>query len=101
VEAAVQAGDTTADLNYPATGSLRLNGGTIKDAAGNTASLALPATGSAESLAGQKNLVIDASPVNTLPALMTAQSGVATTDTAGSPSTWSAARRLFPYDSTR
>ena len=37
----VQAGDTSSDLDYKATGSLALNGGTIKDAAGNAATLTL------------------------------------------------------------
>jgi len=69
----VQPGDTSPDLNYPATNSLALNGGTIKDAAGNAANLTLPGTGSGDSLGGQKNLVIDAAPVNTLPALLTAR----------------------------
>ncbi|WBY03784.1 DUF4347 domain-containing protein [Ramlibacter tataouinensis] len=69
----IQAGDTTADLNYVATNSLGLNGGTIKDAAGNVANLTLPATGAANSLGGQKDLAIDMAPVNTLPALLVAR----------------------------
>ncbi|MCB4407942.1 Hint domain-containing protein [Synechococcus sp. MU1642] len=55
----VQAGDTSADLDYTATSSLALNGGTIKDAAGNNASLTLPAVASSDSLAGNSALVID------------------------------------------
>ena len=55
----VQAGDTAADLDYAATNSLALNGGTIKDTATNNATLTLPTVGGANSLGGQKNLVID------------------------------------------
>ncbi|RYZ91516.1 MAG: hypothetical protein EOP04_00175 [Proteobacteria bacterium] len=56
----VVAGDVSSDLNYAATNSLVLGAGaTIRDAAGNDAVIALPATGSANSLATQKNLVID------------------------------------------
>ncbi len=57
----VAAGDTSADLNYASTSALVLNGGTIKDTAGNNATLTLPALASAESLGGTtKNIVIDA-----------------------------------------
>ncbi|HSB56404.1 MAG TPA: Ig-like domain-containing protein, partial [Nitrosopumilaceae archaeon] len=55
----VQAGDASADLNYVATNSLTLNGGTIIDASLNNAVLTLPATGAANSLAGNKAIVID------------------------------------------
>lgn len=41
----VQAGDTNSDLDYKATNSLDLNGGTIKDIATNDAILTLPAVG--------------------------------------------------------
>ena len=54
-----QAGDNSADLDYATTGSLALNGGTIKDGAANNAALSLPAVGGASSLGGQKNIVID------------------------------------------
>ena len=55
----VAAGNTSADLNYPLTTSLALNGGTIKDAATNNATLTLPAPGGAGSLGTNKNIVID------------------------------------------
>ena len=55
----VQAGDTSADLDYAATTSLALNGGTIQDAATNNATLTLPAPGAAGSLGANKNIVID------------------------------------------
>ncbi|HTZ05868.1 MAG TPA: hypothetical protein VMB53_08935, partial [Gaiellaceae bacterium] len=55
----VQAGDTSADLDYAATTSLTLNGGTIRDAATNDAGLTLPAPGGAGSLGANKNLVVD------------------------------------------
>ena len=50
----VQAGDTSADLNYVATTSLTLNGGTIKDAATNNATLTLPGLAAAGSLGDQQ-----------------------------------------------
>jgi len=55
----VQAGDTAADLDYSSTGALTLNGGTIKDGAGNSGILTLPSPGSTGSLGANKNLVID------------------------------------------
>jgi hypothetical protein len=55
----VQAGDTSADLDYTGTGALTLNGGTIKDANGNDATLTLAAPGTAGSLGANKALVID------------------------------------------
>ncbi len=55
----VQAGDTTADLDYLGTTALALNGGTIKDAAGNASTLALAAPGAANSLGNNKAIVID------------------------------------------
>ena len=55
----VQEGDTSSDLNYEATSSLALNGGTIKDAAGNSATLTLPALDGSDSLASNSALVID------------------------------------------
>jgi hypothetical protein len=58
----VQAGDTSSDLNYTSTNALSLNGGTIKSDTGADAVLTLPAITSANSLGGQKNLVIDTAP---------------------------------------
>jgi hypothetical protein len=55
----VQAGDTSSDLDYVATTSLALNGGTIRDASTNNAILTLPTPGAAGSLAANKALVID------------------------------------------
>merc|ERR1719326_740531 len=56
-------GDTSSDLNYAATGSLALNGGTIVqsglDGGTNTATLTLPATGNSKALAGNKALEVD------------------------------------------
>ena len=61
----VAAGDTSADLDYAATTSLALNGGTIRDAAANSATLTLPAPAAAGSLGANRNIVID----TTAPAL--------------------------------
>ncbi|MEN5207811.1 fibronectin type III domain-containing protein [Stenotrophomonas terrae] len=55
----VQAGDSTPDLDYVASNSLSLNGGSIKDAAVNNAVLILPSPATAGSLGANKNLVID------------------------------------------
>src|SRR5207244_7166249 len=52
-------GENTADLDYTATTSLALAGGTIKDAATNNATLTLPAVGGASSIGGQKAIVLD------------------------------------------
>ena len=55
----VAAGDTSADLDYAATTSLTLNGGTIRDAATNNATLTLASPGASGSLGANKNIVID------------------------------------------
>ncbi|MFO1369154.1 MAG: Ig-like domain-containing protein [Marinagarivorans sp.] len=55
----VQAGDTSADLDYTGTTALALNSGTIKDAANNNATLTLASPGAANSLGANKALVID------------------------------------------
>ncbi|MEK0195586.1 FG-GAP-like repeat-containing protein, partial [Microcoleus anatoxicus] len=58
----VQAGDSSADLQYLATTALTLNSGTIKETAATAwdAILTLPALASPNSLGGSKNIVIDA-----------------------------------------
>jgi hypothetical protein len=58
-EYTVEDGDTSADLDYAATTSLALNGGTIADAATNAATLTLAAPAAAGSLGNAKALVID------------------------------------------
>ncbi len=60
----VGAGENTADLDYSATGSLSLNGGTIKDSGGahQDAILTLATPGAAGSLGANKNIVIDTTP---------------------------------------
>ncbi|MCU8013901.1 Ig-like domain-containing protein [Shewanella sp. SM74] len=55
----VQAGDTTTDLDYVATNSLALNGGTIRDAAANNATLTLASPGAANSLGANKAIIVD------------------------------------------
>ena len=55
----VAAGNTSPDLDYVGTGSLTLNGGTIRDAVTNYATLTLAAPGAAGSLGANKNIVID------------------------------------------
>jgi hypothetical protein len=65
----IQAGDNSADLDYSATSSLRLNGGTLADAAGNAATRTLAAPGTATSLGANKNIVIDTTAPGTPSAL--------------------------------
>nr|MCH9836980.1 cadherin domain-containing protein [bacterium] len=55
----VQAGDTSGDLDYVTTTSLGLNGGTIKDVAGNAATLTLAAPGASGSIANAEAIVVD------------------------------------------
>lgn len=55
----VLAGDTSSDLDYASTTALALNGGTIRDAAGNTAILTLPTPGSTNSISGTKDIIVD------------------------------------------
>jgi gliding motility-associated-like protein len=55
----ITGGESSADLDYAATSSLSLSGGTIKDGAGTDANLILPAPALANSLAGQKDIIID------------------------------------------
>ncbi|MDH0446777.1 putative Ig domain-containing protein [Shewanella sp. GD04112] len=55
----IQFGDNSSDLDYVATTSLSLNGGTIRDAATNNATLTLASPGAANSLGANKALVVD------------------------------------------
>ncbi|SHH07585.1 hypothetical protein SAMN04488522_1131, partial [Pedobacter caeni] len=69
----VQPTDASPDLDYTSTAALSLNGGTLKDAAGNDATLTLAAPGAANSLAANKNIVID----NTAPLVSSVNSSLA------------------------
>ncbi|NCZ70800.1 MAG: hypothetical protein EBY80_11670, partial [Actinobacteria bacterium] len=55
----VQAGDTSADLDYVGANSLVLNGGVITDVAGNGAVLTLASPGAAGSLGANAAIEID------------------------------------------
>ena len=55
----VQSGDASSKLAYTGTNALALASGTIEDTAGNTATLTLASVGAANSLSGNKSLVID------------------------------------------
>ncbi|WP_130471927.1 hypothetical protein [Candidatus Magnetaquicoccus inordinatus] len=55
----VQAGDSSSDLDYTTTSALALNGGTIKDSAGNDATLTVASPGAANSLGDNKAILID------------------------------------------
>jgi hypothetical protein len=63
----VAPGNTSSDLDYQSVNALALNGGTIKDSSTSIdAILTLPTVGGADSIAGQKEIVIDTtSPVIT------------------------------------
>ncbi|MEI8024383.1 MAG: Ig-like domain-containing protein, partial [Actinomycetota bacterium] len=54
--------DTSADLDYVATTSLALNGGTIKNSTAEDATLTLPAPGAANSLGANNAIIIDTTP---------------------------------------
>ena len=60
----VQAGDTSADLDYLSTTALALNGGAITDTAGNNATLTLASPGTTNSLGANKAIVIDTTAPN-------------------------------------
>jgi hypothetical protein len=51
--------DNSSDLSYAEASSLTLNGGTIKDYAGNSATLTLPNVGFAGSLSANQQIVVD------------------------------------------
>ncbi|MBZ9663583.1 DUF4347 domain-containing protein [Pseudomonas sp. LMG 31766] len=55
----VQAGDSSADLDYVSTSALSLNGGSIRDGANQSAILTLATPGAAGSLGANKSLVVD------------------------------------------
>jgi alpha-tubulin suppressor-like RCC1 family protein len=55
----VAANQNSTDLDYNSISSLTLNGGTIRDAAGNSTTLTLPTPGGTNSLGGVKAIIID------------------------------------------
>ncbi len=76
----VQAGDSSADLTQLSSNALSLNGGTIKDAAGNDAILTLAASGASGSLGAFGAIVIDSrAPAGTLGSFATAPAYAAAT----------------------
>ena len=62
----VVSNENSDNLDYSTTGSLTLNGGTIKDSANNDAARTLPSPGTTNSLGHNKNIVID----NTVPTVI-------------------------------
>ena len=54
--------DSGGPLDYAGTSALSLNGGSIRDVAGNMADLSLPEPGQAGSLAAESGLAVDATP---------------------------------------
>jgi gliding motility-associated-like protein len=63
----VDVGDSNPDLDYVSTSALILNGGSIRDIAGNNATLTLAAPGAAGSLGANKNIIISVG--NTAPSI--------------------------------
>ena len=55
----VQAGDVSADLDYASTAALALNGASLRNVYGDDAVLSLPTVGGADSIAGQRAIVVD------------------------------------------
>jgi hypothetical protein len=76
----VQAGDSSADLDQLSANALELNGGTIKDAAGNSAFLTLAAPGATGSLGANANLVINTSAPAAPGLSLTSDTGSSPTD---------------------
>jgi hypothetical protein len=62
----VQSGDSAADLDVTSSTALLVNGGSIRDAAGNNATLTLPAPGGAGSLGANADLVINGTTIQSL-----------------------------------
>ena len=58
----VQRSDRTTDLNYTGMGALSLNGGTIRDLAGNDGNLTLPDPGTPLSLSGSSSVMVYGTP---------------------------------------
>ncbi|MSX76853.1 MAG: hypothetical protein F2738_02310, partial [Actinobacteria bacterium] len=71
----VQAGDTSSDLDAQSASALVLNGGTIKDVAGNDAGLIVPIASASGSLATSKAIVIDTTAPSAPTALATTPVG--------------------------
>ena len=55
----VEDGDVSGELNYKAIDSLKLNGGSIKNAGNNDVDITLPDLNSSKSLAGNKDLAVE------------------------------------------
>jgi autotransporter-associated beta strand protein len=77
----VQAGDTSADLDYGATSSLALNGGTILDSSTSLAAvLTLASPGAANSLGANKDIVVDTTAPAAPGLALTSDSGSSNSD---------------------
>lgn len=55
----VQAGDSSADLDYAGATALELNGATLRNSNGTNALLTLPPAGGTDSIAGQQQIAVD------------------------------------------
>ena len=71
----VWSGNNSSDLDVQSTTALALNGGTIKDGAGNNATLTLPTPGETNSLSANKDLVIDTNGPTVLSVSSTTEDG--------------------------
>jgi len=93
----VQAGDSSADLDQHSPNALTLNGGTIKDAAGNNAILTLAAPAATGSLAANAQLVINGAP----PTVSATSSTATLVEAGGSAGVASASITLSKSDANR
>ncbi|MFZ9892022.1 MAG: hypothetical protein ACO3FL_09275, partial [Ilumatobacteraceae bacterium] len=95
--------DDSNDLNYLATGSLELAGGTITDTVGNTATLTLPATDNANSLAGRSAINVSGTKFDAstnCSAVTPTVTGVSSTKTNGSYKAGEAISIQVTFDET-
>ena len=75
----VQQGDISSDLDYTSQNALTLNGGSIKDTAGNNVDLILPIPGDGGSLRNIKDIIIDTAPTTVLSVKSNKPDGLYTT----------------------
>lgn len=74
----IQSGDTSSDLAYTSASALSINGGAIRDAAGNDALVTLSSPGVAGSLNWAKNIVIDTTAPTVVGVYSTTSDGIYT-----------------------
>ena len=96
----VKAGDNSADLDYTSSTALALNGGTIKDAAGNDAALTLPSPGATGSLSDGNAIIIDTTAPTVSYVTFSTANGAYTFGAADIKVTLHFSEKVFVYAST-